>query len=275
MKLALHLLIACCVAAAAASVAGCKDDNPAVDAGPDIDAPPEVGTLSLSWTITDAGNQLLCGDVGGLQVRVTATPQDGGFATPESFGCDAGTGTSTPIDSGVYNVEIVLVTSGNRELTTPELRQSVAITTGQNTDLGSFDFEVVPRGEVQFYIDAQAPSGNCDLEANNGAEISEFFIEVRDANGTCVPTTIDIGDGANPGGTYNSDCTGTRYGCIYTDQKVSIPNVPAGTASLNIVGYRGVDACYSRMPQFSVSGNGLVTELIPQALMPVGPCAMP
>lgn len=271
MKLALQLLIVCCALALVAGVTGCKDDAPAVDAAPLPDAPPEVGTLSLSWTITDAGNSLMCEQVGGLSVRVTATPQDGGFATPEAFGCDALSGTSAPIDSGVYNVEIVLVASGNRPLSTPETISGVEIMTGQDTALGSFDFPVVPRGAVEFVLDAQAAAGNCETEANGGAEISEMLIEVLDATGACVPMTITIGGTE----TYNSDCAGARHGCIESDQVVSIPDVPAGTASLNIVGYRGPDECYSRMPQFSVSGNGLLTELIPQALNAVGPCAMP
>lgn len=259
-----------------AGVSGCKDDAPAVDAGPVIDAPPEVGTLSLSWTITDNGNTLACGDVGGLSVRVTATPQDGGFATPEAFGCEVTNGTSAPIDTGVYNVEIVLVTNGNRDLTTPEVIQGVEIMTGQDTDIGTFEFPVSPRGSVEFTIDAQAGTPNCEPEANGGAEISEFRIEVLDSEGTCVPATITIADGANQtGGTYASDCAGARYGCIDNDQLVSISDVPAGTASLNIIGYRGVDECYSRMPQFSVSGNGLLTELLPQVLTAIGPCEMP
>ena len=276
MKLALHVLIACCVALMVAGAAGCGEDDPVVDAGPLFDAPPEVGTLSLSWAIEDSGNPLLCDQVGGLSVRVTATPQDGGFATPEAFGCDALSGTSSPIDSGIYNVEIVLVASGGQALSPPETILSVEIVTGQNSDLGSFVFPVVPRGSVLFVIDAQAVAGNCDTEANGGAEISEVLIEVLDAQGACVPATIAIAAGANlPEGTYSSDCAGARYACIDTDQQISIADVPSGTASLNIVGYRGVDACYSRMPQFSVAGNGLLTELLPQNLTAIGPCVMP
>jgi hypothetical protein len=275
MKTTLHSLIVAGIALLCAPLAiGCGEDNPAVDAAPLPDAPPEVGTLSLSWSILDGATPLTCDQIGGISVSVTARPQDGGFEVPESFGCATRGGTSAPIAAGVYNVEVVLVTGGSRELTTPETIQSVEIVTGQDTPLGAFEFQVTPRGAVEFTLDAQEAPGNCEDVANGGAGITEFFIEVLDADGACVPLTAAIADGAaQTGGSYTLDCLGARYACIDSDQVVRIEEIPSGTASLNIIGYRGADECYTRAPQFSISGNGLLTELSPQALTGVGPCA--
>lgn len=260
---------------------GCSDPAPAVDAGPLIDAPPEIGTLSLSWTIEDDnGNPLDCAQVGAQNVRVTATPAEGGFATPEAFGCNGLTGTSMPVDSGTYNVEIDVTASVNQMLQPlipePVLINGVEVVTGQDTDLGTFAFAVIPRGGVEFILDAQQAGGNCETQANGGAELSEFLIEVFDADGTCVPSTLTLTDSDGVVvDTYDSDCAGARYGCIESDITVSMADVQSGTTSLNIIAYRGPDPCYSRNPQFSVPGGDLVTELIPQMLNAIGVCMMP
>lgn len=250
----------------------CGGDNNAVDATP-VDAPPEEGTVSLSWAVDNAGAALTCDDVLGVVVRVTARPVEGGTGYPEAFGCDVGSGTSSAIPANEYNVEVVLTTSNNRPLTEPIEFPNVAVLPGQNTPLGDVVFQVVPEGSVEFTIDTGAAAGNCALEADGGAELSEFRIDYINAQGQCVPATFTIADGANrPGGTYVSDCAIARALCIDADQVVRAENVPSGTVSMNIVGYRGVDECYTRMPLFSVPGNGLLTELAPQLLTPVGPC---
>ena len=277
MKRAMQAVLSCfLVSAVAGATLGCGEDAPPVDAAIIPDAPPEIGTLSLTWALTNGGTPLQCSDVGGLNVSVTATPQDGGFSEPSSFSCDSGTGMSLPFNSGIYNIEVTLVASGNQQLADPQTLQSIEILTGENTDLGSFTFDVAPMGNVDFTITTEAVAGNCTSEAQNGAGITEIAIEFLDGQGTCVPSTFTIGDGANQtGGTYNADCQGARYTCIDADQAIRAENVPSGTKSMTITGYRGVDECYTRMPQFTVPGNGLSTELLPQTLTPVGACASP
>lgn len=258
--------------------AACSDDGGVeIDAGIEIDAPPQVGTLSLEWNVENAGTPLTCAQVGGLTVRVTATPAEGGFATPEAFTCDTLGGMSMEIDSGTYNVSVELVASGNQSLGEPQMFPAIEIETGQNTALGTVLFDVVPEGNIAFTMNAQEAAGNCELQANGGAEIQEIEIQLLGADSACVPISFTIAAGANlPGGTYETDCAGARYAmCVDSDQEFSAQNIPSGATSMMITAYRGGVACYSRMPQFNISGGGLTTTLLPQLLMPTGDCDLP
>ena len=92
---------------ALALLLACGGDGNAVDAR-EIDAPPPVGTWSLTWSVENAGVALPCERVLGVTVTVTAVPVEGGTGYPNAFACNAGSATGAAIPANVYNVQVAL-----------------------------------------------------------------------------------------------------------------------------------------------------------------------
>ena len=121
---------------------GCGGEEIVQDAGLEPDAPPAVGTISLSWTISDGAQTVACGDVEGLIVSVRIVPAAGGGGLVEAFPCDDGAGTSQALDEAAYNLTITLQGSGGVTLGDPQTVNGVDVTAGADTPLGAFEFVV-------------------------------------------------------------------------------------------------------------------------------------
>lgn len=255
-------LTAACAAALAAS---CSDDVGLPDAPPVIDAA-VPGTLRVAWTITHDGAPLTCADVTGSSVAVEIVKQGLTFGTIESFSCTSAMGTSNPLPPGAYDLRVSLSGSGGR-IAGPVLRLDVTVTSSQTTDVEPVAFDVDPTGTLAFRITTGAD--NC-AAMPGGAGITATRIELRDAAGTCVPTTFAVGAGATsgrPAGTYASDCGAATYGCIADDQELTAPGVAAGQHTMAITGLVGTAACWRRTSSFIVRAAGQTTTLNPQALI--------
>ena len=264
-----RLLFACLIAALST---GCGSDDK-VDAGGD--APPRVGTVSLSWTIDDgAGGTLTCEDVDGQAVRVALTEENSGFGEVAPFTCDAANGMSANLGVGTYFVEIDLRTSFNRSLIeNPIALTDIVINQGEDTPLGAQAFTVDPTGQILFFVDSTA-NANCTPEASGGAELDAIVLELRDGSGTCVPTTFTIDDGTQPGGTYTNDCvTPGTFTCIENDQAVRVDATDSGPSELIITGQRAGNDCYQNVTQFPVPGGQHIANLGNLSMDTFGVCA--
>lgn len=265
----LHIGCALVLGAGSVLASGCGGGGDAgVDATPEYDAPPPQGTLSLDWQIQYNDTTLTCAQVGAISVRLTITPSDGGTGVPEALNCDPNNATTTDIDVGVYDIAISLIAeTGFQPLGEPYTLNDVEVMANQNTSLGTVVFNVVPRGNLAFKLDTDTGTTNCKTDAEGGAGITEVAIELRDSEGACVPTSFEIEAGASqPAGTYTSDCAGARYACIENDQQIRVTGTPSGATSMVMTGYKGQEACYARMPQFTVPGNDLTLTLNDQVL---------
>jgi hypothetical protein len=259
------LRIAIAVVVLAAPAVGCGDDQSSADAGPP-DAAPPGGSVSLSWTISDGTSVVDCEEVGGVTVRVTATPVEGGSATIESFTCTSGSGTSSSIAPGTYDIAIDLRASGNRSLLSAPLEvEDVDISLGQASPIGQFEFDVVAAGSFRFTITAEGEAQNCP-----DAEIVAVEFELADDDGNCVEAQFDIAAGASqPARTYTTSCTAPApLGfCIERDQLVSVASTRSGAHSLAISGQKaGPLDCWLRSPDFTIPGNNLDFDLMQQLL---------
>jgi hypothetical protein len=263
-----RLVISGLLAGLLAFASACGGGNDNADAAVQPDAPPAVGTLSLSWQITDGADTLPCEQVAGSSVSIRATPSGGGTGVPSVLSCDSGSGSVT-IPVGTYNVVVTLITSNNSQLSEPQQFGDVEIKLGQQTTVGPLSFPVVPQGTVEFKIDTDSGNSNCAPNAEGGAGMTDIYVEFRNAAGECIPTEFTVDAGANqPAGSFSSDCAGTAFGaCIENDQTVRVEGAPSGADSMVFVGYKNAEECFSRTSQFTVAGNNLITTLVSQLLV--------
>lgn len=259
MRMALSLAL---VAAAAA----CGDDAPAADAGPP-DARPPGGSISVSWTITDGVGTLECRDVGAVNVRVTATPSEGGAATVESLSCSSGSSTAMDIPEGTYDVFLDLRASGNRSLLSAPIEiEDVEVRVNQDSPVGAQTFTVVPSGTFQFTIQAQGVADNC-----TAGQIVDLEIALEDDTGGCIPVALAIAAGPTSGrvaDTYQTACApAVTFGaCIENDQVITA-TAASGPRRLRITGQKaGPIDCWLGSSQFTVLGNNLDTDLQSEGL---------
>lgn len=254
--------------AALGCLLGACGDTAPPDTGDPPDAGPPVGRLSLAWEIVDGDQPLSCAAIDAEVVRVQVVPSGGGGGLVETIACEEGVGAmSMPED--VYDVQVTLI-SPLGQLGEAFTWQQVEVLIGQTESLGRISFDVPPRGDVTFLLDAGAEGGNCE-PAPGGGDIVEMRLEMRKLGGACVPTTFEIGEGATrPAGTYESDCAGAAFACIERDQSVRAVGVPSGTNVLTVVGITSNgQACYRRISQFDVPGGDLTASLPVQRLVEV------
>jgi hypothetical protein len=95
-----------------------------------------------------------------------------------------------------------------------------------------------------------------------GAGITTVRIELRNAAGTCVPTTFMIG--AVP---YMSDCADASTACIAATETVTAADIDSGQRSMVITGFVGANACWQRTTSFVARAAGFTTTLNPQLLI--------
>lgn len=244
--------------------AACGDDSAATDAAVVIDARPDQGTLSLSWTLADSDQSVIdCEDVAAVTVSISAFPEGAGSGVPLAFPCSDGQ-ASPRLGTGTYQLRIEL-RAGAGVLDGPITLNGIEITQDQETALGQIDFEVPTTGGFSFLLDTPPLGSNCD--ASEG-DLTSVLFELRDDADACVPTTFEIGDGAEQtGGTYQSDCQGASFGCIDNDQEITVSGAASGPHTLRITGAKGgVESCYSRNAQITIPGNDLIRDLPAQQL---------
>jgi len=241
-------------------VAACGDDSGLPDARA-IDAAPDTGTLSLSWTIADQGVPLTCTQVGASIISLTIVPDGQVFATTDVLTCASMQGTSRALPPGIYDVSATL-----GDVATPAIEfEDVVVTSGQDTPIGEAAFEVQAVGGFAFQIVAGG-QGNCTPPDQGGAGITAMELELEAVGGGCVPTTFDIAAGASlPATSFTSTCPAAGQApCIAQDQTVTVaPTLATGPYRLVIRGVVGADTCWSRLSQFDVPAGG-ATENLPQ-----------
>ncbi len=252
------------LAVAAAVGAGCSDDVGLPDARIPIDAA-APGQFMVSWTVGHQGTVLTCAEISASSVTVEIVPVGAVFGVVDSFGCTSSIGTSRLLAPGGYDLEISLEGSGGT-LAGPVLRLAVVVTSGGVAAVTPVPFDVDPAGDLAFTI--TTPAGDNCGAMPAGAGITATRIELRDAAGTCVPTTFTIGAGATaPAGTYVSDCATATHACIAADQAVGAADVRSGQRSMVITGLVGTTACWRRSSSFVVRAAGLTTTLSAQQLI--------
>jgi hypothetical protein len=241
------------VALTAAMTAGCGDDSADPDAST-IDAQAQVGTITATWTLTSAGGEISCADVGASTVRVTALPIAGGFAAVDALACTGGSGTTRLLDIGTYNVTLELLGAGAVVLGSATFGD-VEVTAGNDTDVGPAAFEVVASGNLAFTVSPGA--SGCD-----GSGITSVRFALRRA-GSCVDTSFDVG-----GTGYDSDCATPFPGCIEADAAITATAQPSGPRELSVEGLVGDLVCYSAVVSFTIPGNDGTANLGEVVLTP-------
>jgi hypothetical protein len=242
----------------ACTVAACGDDSGLPDAR-GIDAMPNTGTVSLTWSIADGATALTCAQIGVNSVSIVSRDVDEPFGQPEVRGCSAMAG-SVALLPGTYEI----TTSLGGVDAEPVVFDNIVVTTGQDTALGNAAFQVSAVGGFAF--DMVAAGGNC-----TGAGITAVSLALATTTGTCVPATFDIEAGATqPAGTYTTDCTtpAPYAACIDSDQTVTAqPTITSGSYRLTITGDVSGTPCWSRTPQFDVPAGAAIRTLPVQNLV--------
>lgn len=234
----------------AAVVMGCGGGgSSSADAGPDARVP--AGFISVAWTINFQGAPSTCAAVGNPPVTVTAQPLDGVVAQIDTFSCSSMMGTTRAFPVGRYNVTVSL-----GQLDDSDPFTNVMVEDGRDTNLGSVAFDVTANATLQFKLDVVAASGsNCEAEGTTGgAGITDFYLELGDSTGTCIPTTFHVG----ATDTYTNDCTGAApFRCIEADETIQVTDLVFGSYRLTVQGHEGDVLCdpYTAALNASTSTN--------------------
>lgn len=239
---------------------GCGKTDTAADAAPQIDAIPNTGTVSLSWSITDGNSPLTCAQIGAVRLRGTAKPAGAAFGTTFSLDCSAGTATSQPFPADTYEIEIDLTAMTLESLLdAPVIVPGVEVMQSQDTTLDPLTFTVEPLSNITFAVDAGTVGGNCADEMSDGAGIVGFRFELQDGAGACIPTTFDVAGGSS----WTNDCmTPAPAACIESDRLVTVTDAPSGPHTIVVKGIVAGDLeCWTRTSQFTSPGHSLTTEL--------------
>jgi hypothetical protein len=243
----------------------CGGGGDEADAAPgQPDAPPAKGTFSLTWTLTDTmGAAITCDTVKAAQVTITLVPSAGGPGSSESFNCQTGMGTSSPVVATTYDMTIELKNSSGQVMAMAVAQNDVVITANQDTALMPATFSVSRTGGLKFKLDVPGTSGtNCDDEMGNpaGAGVEGVRITLT-RGGVCVPATFDVPAGGmgEPAQTITAACPGGGTGtCIELDQEVTATGLEAGDYVITVVGTEGPTDCYSGTGNTAVSGGDTV-----------------
>lgn len=119
------------------------DDAEEADASTAPDANVPRGTMSLTWTITQGGEDATCADVGATNVVISFINPDEGAGMNDFSNCSAGEFTTYAINPGTYNVDIDLVdTSANSLLDAPIEQDGVEVQANDDTALDPVTFEL-------------------------------------------------------------------------------------------------------------------------------------
>jgi hypothetical protein len=255
--------------------AACGDDASPFDAAR-YDAEIPNGSLSLTWSITDDGVDKTCTQIGATTVTLSIVPDDQPFGTTDVLSCTSGSGTIDDIVPGRYDVTVTMAgTAGmlGDEVSFPD----VDVAPDADTPLGNAAFEVDAEGGFAFQVVAGG-TGNCTPAGSGGAGIDAMQFELEDQLGTCVEATFQIAAGASlPASEYTTSCTAPApHVCVAQDQEISVaPTMPSGQYTMQITGFIGGLACWSRNPLFNIPAGGNVTQLPDQNLNQTGTVGCP
>ena len=261
------------VVCAALLVVGCGGGGGFPDARP-IDAPPEPGTFSLDWSVTDTNNQSLpCGQIGAQAVTVLTHNRAFGGGSTEVFTCPTLSGVSQGLIAGTYDMDFEL-DSASEVLATAPAQMGIVISAGENVRLAPLTFAVDATGGIKLTMTANQPGGNCATTANNGAGITGVTLTLQHTlSGACEPVTFTIAPNATlPGGTYTVDCTTpTVAPCIESDQQLSVTGVTSDGYQLHVRGRVGTAECWTNDDTLPVPPLGHdVSRMLNLAAAPMG-----
>jgi len=258
-RLGTFICVGCVGCVGTLALVSCSDDVGLPDARPATDAPPP-GQLMLSWTIAHQATTLTCAQIAGSSVTVEMVPVGALAGVVDSFSCTSAMGTSRQLPAGDYDLEISLEGSGGT-LSGPIMRLAVTVPSSGTGVVDPVAFDVDPHGDLSFNVTTPSPGDNCGAMPG-GAGITDVRIELRNAAGTCVPTTFMIGATA-----YPSDCANATTACIAATATVTAADIDSGQRSMVITGLVGNQACWQRTSSFVARAAGFTTTLSPQQLI--------
>ena len=123
--------------------AGCSGDSGSADAAPMPDAMPPVGTVSLTWHLTQGGADVTCADAGATLVTLALVRQGQGAGEADTANCSAGMVTTHTIHTGTYEVTLDLINAGGSSLlNSPVVQDGVEVTSQSDTPLGDVEFQL-------------------------------------------------------------------------------------------------------------------------------------
>lgn len=247
------------VMVAAAALAACGGGGGGVDAGPTIDAHVGLGTLTVSWTLTDdMGAPITCADVGASSVRVEEAPTSGAQPPPaDVFSCSSGMGVTKLLEAGDYNIRVSLnSTSIAAGPLATDPQKPASITDGNNTTYPPVTFAVKKAGGFKFSIKALTNGPNC-MPIGMGAGITGMSLELIDQGGGCVPLPM-----------IGTQCPPATGACIENTMTLQETGILPGDYTLEIRGYQGTEDCYDATGiPVHINGGDQITDL--KDVMPV------
>lgn len=234
----------------------CGSDAEPADAGPDANV---NGTYTLSWTINGGSMEAACDAVGASSVQVVAFEENAALGEVESFGCDDFAGESRGIPAGNYRFELDVRSIDGRSLL-PEIVDvfDVEVPVAGSAALEPQAFTIAATGGVTFAVSSEGAADNCAA-----AGITGMRFNLRDAGGTCVPTTFIV-DGGDPDLVFASTCSTETPGpmpCIESNQIVRVAATPSGPHMLEMIGIVGGEPCRVHTAQVTILGNNLDSDL--------------
>jgi hypothetical protein len=229
-----------------------------------IDAGPTGGTMTFSWKLVDANQQLLtCTQVGAENVNVTINDLSNGGSMIETFTCDSTVSTSLMMLDGTYSVDFALVTNGTTLATGPST-SGIILANGINVPVSS-SFPVDATGGLNLLL-ATGAGGNC-AAAPGGAGITGIAIALEhNDTGPCDTATFAIGAGATqPAGSYTVNCGAPTLGaCIENDQPLTVSGLTSGRYTIQVTGDIGATACWSIHTSLQVpAAGGTLMQTLP------------
>lgn len=236
-------------------VVGCGSGGGFPDARP-IDAPPPGGTMSLTWTVTNASGQpVACDDIGGISVTALLRNHDVQGGSTEVFTCGTGMGTTGLLTPGTYDVNYELngISGLIAAVTGPT---SIIVPSGMDVPLPPLAFVVDATGGLKLHLASNTTGGNCAPTSSQGAGITQTTITLTKASGgACAPITLAIGAGATsmrPASTYTIDCATPVVGpCIEADQEITATAVPSGNYVIHVRA-KAATSCWTNDDQLPI-----------------------
>jgi hypothetical protein len=227
---------------------------------PDAPGPGDAfatGTLSLTWTVVKMadGSPVSCDQIGANSVTLLLRNRgfQGGFT--EVFSCVTGSGTTSQLPVGTYDVMFEL-TGTTGTIATGAEQMGLVISKQQNTPLSPVAFSVNAVGGLDLRVTANKGGGNCATVANNGAGITAMTITLNHVSGgACEPATLMIG-----GSPYTIDCASpVSTGCIETTTPITATGVPSDNYQIHVRGNQGALPCFVNDDTLRVPANAATT----------------
>ena len=230
------------------------------------DAPVAMGQLEVSWSTAVLGQAVPCARVGALGVVARLHPQSGDdlrFA----FTCTDGSGASSPITAGAYEVTISLVGADGLPFADAPTQQ-VVVAAGRATTIPAAMFDFADgTGHVALSLTALGVASQCTAQPG-GAGITAHTLTLLDADGDCVPATFTRRRNGKPNGTYTINCTAPVAGpCIDHDETLTADGLTAGPYLITVTGQTNAPTlCWRGQDVLSIPASGTLTKTVQLAL---------